>query len=144
MVTDASYIRGKLVSEIAGSINHLTAKISYVRVFVNSQAIGLFAFAENFKSPWVGNEFSNGKKNFNQDTLFVCTANGKLDNATTTGNMTNSTTVISGLSYLGIHNNYILYDDRENERLVFSTQDFDLTLGKYRFSLYSTVSVKLT
>ncbi|KAG1122505.1 hypothetical protein G6F42_011415 [Rhizopus arrhizus] len=118
MATDASYIRGKLVSEIAGSISHL-----------NSQAIGLFAFAENFKSPWVRSEFNNGKKNSNQGTLFVCTANGKLDNATTTGNMTNSTTVISGLSYLGIHNNYILYDDRENERLVFSTQGFDLTLA---------------
>ncbi|KAL7335084.1 hypothetical protein PS15p_200615 [Mucor circinelloides] len=204
MGTDASYMREKLVSEIADSIGLPTTKISYVRVFINSQAIGLFAFAENFKSPWVRNEFNNGKKNSNQGALFVCTANGKLDNATTTGNTTNSTTVISDLSYLGdnatlysipypakedpatgtanytrimdftkflseqnttvddsvvplweekidvtsflrglafeiitssldgylgIHNNYILYDDRENERLVFSAQDFDLTLG---------------
>lgn len=219
MGTDASYMREKLVSEIADSIGLPTTKISYVRVFINSQAIGLFAFAENFKSPWVRNEFNNGKKNSNQGALFVCTANGKLDNATTTGNTTNSTTVISDLSYLGdnatlysipypakedpatgtanytrimdftkflseqnttvddsvvplweekidvtsflrglafeiitssldgylgIHNNYILYDDRENERLVFSAQDFDLTLGKYSFSLYSTVAVKLT
>ncbi|CAO0790272.1 unnamed protein product [Mucor circinelloides] len=204
MGTDASYMREKLVSEIADSIGLPTTKISYVRVFINSQAIGLFAFAENFKSPWVRNEFNNGKKNSNQGALFVCTANGKLDNATTTGNTTNSTTVISDLSYLGdnatlysipypakedpatgtanytrimdftkflseqnttvddsvvplweekidvtsflrglafevitssmdgylgVHNNYILYDDRENERLVFSAQDFDLTLG---------------
>lgn len=213
MGTDASYMREKLVSEIADSIGLPTTKISYVRVFINDQAVGLFAFAENFKSPWVRNEFNNGKKNNNQGALFVCTANGKLDNVTTTttaptaDNLTNTTatTIKSDLSYLGdnatlyslpypakedpatgtanytrimdftkflseqnttvddsvislweekidvtsflrglafevitssmdgylgVHNNYILYDDRENERLVFSAQDFDLTLGK--------------
>lgn len=213
MGTDASYMREKLVSEIADSIGLPTTKISYVRVFINNQAVGLFAFAENFKSPWVRNEFNNGKKDANQGALFVCTANGKLDNATTTTTTTTAddfganpaTTVKSDLSYLGdnatlysipypakedpatgtanytrimdftkflseqnttvddsviplweekidvtsflrglafevitssmdgylgVHNNYILYDDRENERLVFSAQDFDLTLGK--------------
>ncbi|KAK4511351.1 uncharacterized protein ATC70_012566 [Mucor velutinosus] len=211
MSTDASYMREKLVSEIAESIGLPTTKISYVRVFINNQAVGLFAFAENFKSPWVRNEFNNGKKDANQGALFVCTANGKLDNATTTATTTaedlannTATTVKSDLSYLGdnatlyslpypakedpatgtvnytrvmdftkflseqnttvsdsviplweekidvtsflrglafeiitssmdgylgVHNNYILYDDRENERLVFSAQDFDLTLG---------------
>ncbi|KAL0136300.1 coth protein-domain-containing protein [Mucor lusitanicus] len=212
MGTDASYMREKLVSEIADSIGLPTTKISYVRVFINDQAVGLFAFAENFKSPWVRNEFNNGKKNNNQGALFVCTANAKLDNVTTTttaptaDNLTNTTatTIKSDLSYLGdnatlyslpypakedpatgtanytrimdftkflseqnttvddsvislweekidvtsflrglafevitssmdgylgVHNNYILYDDRENERLVFSAQDFDLTLG---------------
>ncbi|KAL9547796.1 hypothetical protein MBANPS3_005999 [Mucor bainieri] len=208
MGTDASYMREKLVSEIAESIGLPTTKISYVRVFINDKAVGLFAFAENFKSPWVRNEFNNGKKDANQGALFVCTANGKVDNSTTT-TVTNAdnfaaNTVKSDLSYLGdnatlysipypakedpatgtanytrimdftrflseqnttvddsviplweqkidvtsflrglafevitssmdgylgVHNNYILYDDRENERLVFSAQDFDLTLG---------------
>lgn len=31
--------------------------------------------------------------------------------------------------YFGMANNYILYDDIENERLLFSVQDLDLTMG---------------
>lgn len=31
--------------------------------------------------------------------------------------------------YLGMSNNYVLYDDIANERLIFSTQDLDLTMG---------------
>jgi spore coat protein CotH len=203
MGTDLSYMREKLASEIADSVGLPTTKFSYVRVFINNQAVGLFGLAENFKAPWVRNEFNNGKKSSNQGALYVCDLNGKLDNSNISGNLTN-TTMLSDLSYfsnnatlysipypvkedpatgtanytrimdfakflseqstsvdnsviplweekidvtsflrglafeviissfdsyLGLHNNYILYDDLKNERLVFSSQDFDLTMG---------------
>ncbi|KAI8647061.1 coth protein-domain-containing protein [Parasitella parasitica] len=195
MGTDMSYMREKLVSEIADSVGLPTTKFSYVRVFINDQAVGLFGLAENFKTPWVRNEFNNGEKSSNQGALYVCDLNGKLNETTSTGNLTN-TTVLSDLSYfsdnatlysipypvkeepatgtanytrimdftkflseqstnvsdsviplweeridvasflrglafevvvssidgyLGLHNNYILYDDLKHERLVFST-----------------------
>jgi spore coat protein CotH len=205
--TDLSYMREKLASEIADSVGLPIAKFSYARVFINNQAIGLFGLAENFKTPWVRNEFNNGEKKSNQGALYVCGLSGMLDDSNTSGNLTN-TTILSDLSYfsdnttlysipcpvkedpatgaanytrimdfakflseqstsvddsviplweekidvtsflrglafevitssidayLGSHNNYILYDDLENERLVFSSQDFDLTMGKWNY-----------
>lgn len=203
MGIDISYMREKLASEIADSVGLPTTKFSYARVFINNQAVGLFGLAEDFKSHWVRNEFNNGKKNSNQGALYICDLNGKLDNSSLSGNLTN-TTKLSDLSYFSDNatlysipypakedpatgtanytrimdftkflseqsisvddsviplweekidvtsflrglafevitsdidgylnsNNYILYDDLKNERLVFSVQDFDLTMGK--------------
>jgi hypothetical protein len=40
-------------------------------VFINNDPIGLFGFSENFKNPWLRNEFANGDKEYNQGTLFI-------------------------------------------------------------------------
>jgi spore coat protein CotH len=39
-------------------------------------------------------------------------------------------------AYLANANNYILYDDLENERIVYSNQDFDISMGMFIFTLF--------
>jgi spore coat protein CotH len=69
--TDATYMREFLAYDMYNSIGLPTTKYSYIRVFINNEPIGLFGLAENFKTPWVRNEFANGDKNYNQGALFV-------------------------------------------------------------------------
>ncbi|CEP16002.1 hypothetical protein [Parasitella parasitica] len=40
-------------------------------------------------------------------------------------------TISNSDGYFAMGNNYLLYDDLENVRLVFSSQDFDLTMGTF-------------
>jgi hypothetical protein len=69
--TDATYMKEFLAYDMYNSIGLPTSKFSYIRVFINNEPIGLFGLAENFKAPWVRNEFANGDKNYNQGALFV-------------------------------------------------------------------------
>lgn len=71
MATDPSYMRDQLSSDIAESIGIPTTQYSYVRVFINDKAIGLFGLAEMFKNPWIRNVFANGDKKFKQGALYV-------------------------------------------------------------------------
>ncbi|KAI8638960.1 coth protein-domain-containing protein [Parasitella parasitica] len=71
MATDPSYMRDQLSSDIAKSIGIPTTQYSYVRVFINDKAIGLFGLAEMFKNPWVRNVFANGNKKYKQGALYV-------------------------------------------------------------------------
>ncbi|GAN00807.1 hypothetical protein MAM1_0002c00231 [Mucor ambiguus] len=75
MSTDASYMREEIAYDIAKSIGMPTSEYSYVRVYFNNQAIGLFGLGEVLKNPWPKNEFNNGKK-FNQGALFVANVSG--------------------------------------------------------------------
>lgn len=236
MGTDISYMREELGYEITESVGLPSTRYSYVRLYINNQAIGFFGFAENFKNPWIRNEFANGKKKYKQGALFVADVNAgqgvglgggsnnegqaptvsqnqtvsrnqtgndappsgmggsskqrasadlsylgdnitlysnyygaKEDPSTGTANYTRVMDLTKFLSeqsnvtavdntvvplwqskvdtdsvlrtlaleivlsnfdgYLGMGNNYILYDDLENDRLIMSTQDLDLTMG---------------
>lgn len=242
MSTDASYMREEIAYDIAKSIGMPTSEYSYVRVYFNEQAIGLFGLGEVLKNPWPKNEFNSGKK-YNQGALFVANVSGNQDSSSsamnaptgqnqtengTSGQQQNQTmagsppsggmgaggagggSMVQGsssdLSYLGdnttlytsqypvkedprtgsanytriveltkfiseqsnvtsdnsaaslweeyidvtsflrglaleivisdsdgyftMGNNYILYDDLDNERILFSGQDFDLTMGR--------------
>jgi hypothetical protein len=60
-----------LAYDMYNSIGLPTSKYSYARVFINNEPIGLFGLAENFKDPWLRNEFANGDKDYNQGTMFV-------------------------------------------------------------------------
>lgn len=238
MSTDATYMREELAYGIADSIGMPTTKLSYARVYINDQAIGLFGLSEAMKNVWVTNTFGGGDKKFKQGTLYIAdpsmgqknifggddddalppqqntTANNNQTTAAPAGiNMGNDVAPsITDLSWLGnnvslyaqgqysikeepyvgtpnytrlmdvikfIHeqpttnvnnsvvplwkkkidvdsflrglafeivtsdsdgyftlsNNYVLYDDLEKERLVFSGQDFDLTLGTAFFNV---------
>jgi hypothetical protein len=73
---DATYMKEFLAYDMYNSIGLPTSKYSYVRVFINNDPIGLFGLAENFKDPWLRNEFANGDKNYNQGTMFVADASG--------------------------------------------------------------------
>lgn len=226
MAMDVSYMRDNLGYAIAESVGLPSTKHSYVRVYINNQAIGLFGLVEHLKSTWVRNEFGNGSKKFKQGALYVADVNTGQGNTTKSepslekrfelpegaekflngSDKVNGINATSSLSYLGddvnaysagqysvkedpsvgtanytrimdltrfisqqpttlvdnsvvplweekmdvtsflrglalevvisnsdgyfgMANNYILYDDIENERLLFSTQDLDLTMG---------------
>ncbi|KAI8878014.1 coth-domain-containing protein, partial [Backusella circina FSU 941] len=218
IATDPSYMREMIAYDMYNSIGMPTSKFSYIRVFLNNEAVGLFGLAEVFKNPWIQNEFANGDSDYKQGALFVADVSGGGQNMTMGGNSTQGGPLSQSsgggmdsmgsadLSYLGdnvtlyedgsykvkedpskgsanftrimdlarfidnapnttttnddvalwqekmdtdsflrgiameiiisdsdgyftMANNYILYDDLDNERLVFSGQDFDLALG---------------
>lgn len=239
MSIDPSYMREQLAYGIANSVGLPTSQYSYVRVYINDQAIGLFGLSEAMTGPWLRNEFGNGSKEFRQGTLFVgdpseghdifnssgndfagldqmgiegndsqqkngshgrtvggdtvpsasCDLSFLGNNITlyeagqysvkedpTVGtpnftrimdltrfvseqpstNVNNSvvslwqekidiTSFLRGLAfeivisdsdaYLTMANNYILYNDLQNERLVFSAQDFDISMGNTMFNV---------
>lgn len=235
---DPSYMKENLAYNMAESVGLFSTKHSYVRVYINDQAIGLFGLVEHLKDNWVRNEFGDGSKKFKQGAFYVADVNAKkngtssddsisstekqklvkkqVDESTTSsnnsdqnlGNQINdmfkrhqcdlsyvgsnvsdysygqysvkekpstgtanftrimeltkfiseqpTTTTddsvvplweekmdtdsfLRGLAfeilisnmdgYLGISNNYILYDDISKERLLFSAQDLDLCMG---------------
>lgn len=39
-------------------------------MYLNNQPLGLFGFIEKFKNPWLRNEFNDGKKGYQQGTLY--------------------------------------------------------------------------
>jgi hypothetical protein len=113
-----------LAYDMYNSIGLPTTKYSYVRVFINNDPIGLFGFTENFKNPWLRNEFANGDKNYNQGTMFVAYASGgrppgKKNNNPTIVRDSTGFFVLKGsadLSYLGTNVSLYqrgIYDVRE-------------------------------
>ncbi|KAI7879856.1 coth protein-domain-containing protein [Mucor mucedo] len=227
MASDYTYMRDSLGYAIAESVGLPTTKHSYVRVYINDKAVGLFGLVEHIKDEWVQNEFGNGSKKFKHGALFVADINVKQPNTTSATNMTkrdgamdsilagrneiDNPKAVSSLLYLGnnisdyslgqyavksdpsvgtanytrimdfakfiseqptdhvddsaaaiweekidvdsflrglaleivisdmdgyfgMSNNYMLYDDIENERLVLSEQDLDLTMGVSTFN----------
>ncbi|KAI7875102.1 hypothetical protein K492DRAFT_199439 [Lichtheimia hyalospora FSU 10163] len=75
--TDPSYIREALGFKMLRSAGVPTTDFSFVRLYINDQAIGLFGLIEKFKNPWLRNEFANGDKDYQQGTLYQ----GKYTNA---------------------------------------------------------------
>lgn len=76
MITDASYVREDTAYDIAKSVELPTSEYSFVRVYFNEQAIGLFGLAEVFKNPWLRNEFAVGDKDYKQGGLFAAEVGG--------------------------------------------------------------------
>ncbi|KAG0178737.1 hypothetical protein DFQ29_003069 [Apophysomyces sp. BC1021] len=62
LLTDPSYLREQVIYDILQSSGVATTGFSYVRVFFNNRPMGLFGLIENYKNPWLKNEFSGGKK----------------------------------------------------------------------------------
>ncbi|KAI7905160.1 coth protein-domain-containing protein [Cokeromyces recurvatus] len=76
MSTDTSYMREEIAHKVTESIGLPSSKFSYVRLYVNDIPLGLFGLVENFKNPWVRNEFSNGSKKFKQGSFYIADLNG--------------------------------------------------------------------
>ncbi|GAA5806662.1 hypothetical protein MFLAVUS_000010 [Mucor flavus] len=75
---DRSYMRDKLAYDITRSVGLPSSGYSYVRLYINNQAIGLFGVAEAFKKPWSANEFNHGHKKQEHGTLYTTdVGNGK-------------------------------------------------------------------
>ncbi|OBZ89694.1 hypothetical protein A0J61_02245 [Choanephora cucurbitarum] len=74
--TDKTFMRDSLAYSIAESIGLPSSGHSYVRVYINHQAVGLFGLAEMFKKPWVRNEMSFGNRNRHLGALYVADISG--------------------------------------------------------------------
>ncbi|KAI8137003.1 coth protein-domain-containing protein [Fennellomyces sp. T-0311] len=68
--TDPSYIREDLGYKMLYAAGVPTTFSSYVRLYVNNEPLGLFGFIENFKNPWLRNEFADGNKDYDQGNLY--------------------------------------------------------------------------
>lgn len=84
MIMDPSYMKENLAYNMAESVGLFSTKHSYVRVYINDQAIGLFGLVEHLKDNWVTNEFGDGSKEFKQGTFYVADVNAK-KNGTSSG-----------------------------------------------------------
>lgn len=82
------------------------------RLFINDEAVGLFGIIENFKDPWLRNEFGGGNEDYEQGVLYQ----GKL--ATAESGLANHT---SDLSYY--KNNKTAYDEGQYEIKEDPTDD---------------------
>ncbi|KAF7728354.1 hypothetical protein EC973_006295 [Apophysomyces ossiformis] len=77
LMTDPSYIREQLSYDFMKSIGLPTSGFSFVRVFLNNQPLGLFGLMENYKNPWLKNEFGGGKR-YEQGILYQGMALGNM------------------------------------------------------------------
>ncbi|KAI8140782.1 coth protein-domain-containing protein [Fennellomyces sp. T-0311] len=70
MGMDPSYIREYLAFKTVASVGLATSGASFVRVFINGSPVGLFCLVENFKNPWIRNEFGGGDEHYGQGILY--------------------------------------------------------------------------
>ncbi|KAI9471011.1 MAG: coth protein-domain-containing protein [Benjaminiella poitrasii] len=69
-VSDPSYIREYLVSEMYYAANQPATRGSYARVFLNNRAVGIFIVFEKYDDVWLANEFSAGAKKYKNGILY--------------------------------------------------------------------------
>ncbi|KAG2193330.1 hypothetical protein INT47_012477, partial [Mucor saturninus] len=238
MAYDLSYMRENLGYGITESIGLPSSGHSYVRVYINDQAIGLFGLTEHIKGDWVKNVFGHGSKDYKHGTLYIADINtgqrnttqekpphaflknqtqllnilnkAKHENATSSlsylgsdlsaygagqysvkvkpsdGNKANFACIMDltkfiqsqpnkpvsnsvvplwtdkmdvdsflrGLAleivisssdgYFGMANNFILFQDVQHNRMVFSEQDFDTTMGVGGYNISLTMGKDYT
>ncbi|KAI9499593.1 coth protein-domain-containing protein, partial [Zychaea mexicana] len=67
---DPSYIRENLAYRVLESLGMPASSFSYVRMFINDQAIGLFGLVEAYTDSWPQNEFGYGQNEYQQGFLY--------------------------------------------------------------------------
>ncbi|KAG0175356.1 hypothetical protein DFQ28_000970 [Apophysomyces sp. BC1034] len=77
LVIDPSYIREHLTYDFMKSVGLPSTESSFVRVFINNKPSGLYGMIENYKNPWIKNEFGGGKRN-DQGILYQGMALGNM------------------------------------------------------------------
>lgn len=55
--SDPSYMREYLNTEMLNAANQPSSRASYVRVFLNNRAVGLYSLLEKYDETWLANEF---------------------------------------------------------------------------------------
>ncbi|KAI8382345.1 coth protein-domain-containing protein [Blakeslea trispora] len=58
-VTDPSYMREFLITEMLNAANQPATRASYVRVFINDRPVGLYSMLEKYDKTWLENEFGD-------------------------------------------------------------------------------------
>ncbi|KAI8638351.1 coth protein-domain-containing protein [Parasitella parasitica] len=69
-VSDPSYMREYLSTEMLYAANQPATKASYVRLFINDRPIGLFTLMEKYDKNWLANEFNAGKSDYAHGILY--------------------------------------------------------------------------
>ncbi|KAF7723900.1 hypothetical protein EC973_001523 [Apophysomyces ossiformis] len=70
LATDPSYVRERMSYDIYRSVGVASTDCSYVRVFMNKQAYGLYGLVEVNEEPWIENEFYAGRKDTEHGILY--------------------------------------------------------------------------
>ncbi|KAI8137004.1 coth protein-domain-containing protein [Fennellomyces sp. T-0311] len=82
LYNDPSYIRENMAYRTLHSVGLPTSSFSYVRVFINNQAIGLFGLVESYSDPWIRTEFGYGKSWYRQGILYQAKASDTMQHRT--------------------------------------------------------------
>ncbi|KAI7868043.1 coth protein-domain-containing protein [Mucor mucedo] len=70
-VSDPSYMREYLATEMIYAANQPCSRASHVRVFINDRAIGLFSLLEKYDDTWLANTFGSGDiKSYSNGLLY--------------------------------------------------------------------------
>ncbi|KAI8090410.1 coth protein-domain-containing protein [Thamnidium elegans] len=67
---DRSYLRENLCHSSYKSIGSPTSGFSYVRLFIDNKAAGLYGLIETFQDPWVAAEFAHGENGYKSGYLY--------------------------------------------------------------------------
>lgn len=78
-------------------------------------------------------KFIDEQSNTTSDDSVIPLWNEKMDVTSFLRGMAFEIVTSQSDAYLANGNNYILYDDLENERIVYSNQDFDISMGMFIF-----------
>ncbi|KAI8090406.1 coth protein-domain-containing protein [Thamnidium elegans] len=70
LANDRSYLRENLCHSSYKSIGVPASRFSYVRLFVDNKAAGLYGLIEAFQDPWSATEFADGKKGYKSGYLY--------------------------------------------------------------------------
>ncbi|KAI8882039.1 coth-domain-containing protein [Backusella circina FSU 941] len=82
-------------------------------------------------------KFISDASNVTTDNLVVPAWEEKMDTVSFLRGMAMEILTSNSDGYFTMPNNYVLYDDLENERLIFSGSDFDLTMGHGMYNVSS-------
>ncbi|KAG2237296.1 hypothetical protein INT48_009029 [Thamnidium elegans] len=67
---DRSYLRENLCHSSYKSIGSPASGFSYVRLFIDNKAVGLYGLIETFQDPWAAAEFADGEKGYKSGYLY--------------------------------------------------------------------------
>ncbi|GAA5798491.1 hypothetical protein HPULCUR_003895 [Helicostylum pulchrum] len=70
LARDSSYLRENLCYSSYRSIGAPASGLSYVRLFIDNKAVGLYGLIETFQDPWAAAEFADGKNGYKAGYLY--------------------------------------------------------------------------
>ncbi|KAI8086154.1 coth protein-domain-containing protein [Halteromyces radiatus] len=68
--SDPSFVREKIATDLYYAVGRPTTLVSYARVIINDQGIGLFLLEEAYNDRWLQMEFNHGEKGYDNGVLY--------------------------------------------------------------------------
>ncbi|KAI8146732.1 coth protein-domain-containing protein [Fennellomyces sp. T-0311] len=82
LYADPSYIRENIAYRTLHSLGLPTSTFTYVRVFINDRAIGLFGLIESYSNPWTRDEFGYGGNWFRHGIMYQAKSSDTMQHRT--------------------------------------------------------------